>query len=96
MAFEKVAPQKVMDKLTGVSLEIVDLYSLRYTDHDQVATIDSEALKKDGKYSVCLYLSDLTSWDDSDDTEITPDEKEQIKRNVEKAFELLDADCEVS
>ena len=96
MGFQKISPQQIRDELAGVSLEIVDMYSLRYTDNDHTVTIDTEALKKDGKYSVCLYLSALESWDNPTDVAITDDDKKQIQHNIEQAFKLLDADCEVS
>lgn len=93
--FKKVGQQYVIDETAGISLEATGLNSFRYADNDYIASLSSEPLMKDGKYSVCLYLSELTSWDFPENQELTDEEREIIGSNVIQALKVLDIEVEV-
>jgi hypothetical protein len=93
--FKQISPQFVADDSLGVSLEMVDPYSFRYSDNDYVTILESEPLKRNGKYAVCLYLSDLDTWEIPENQKITSDELKTIKVHACKALQALDLDVEV-
>ena len=93
--FKQVNPQFAADENLGVSIEMVDPYSFRYSDNDYVTILESEPLKKNGKYSVCLYLSDLEMWKIPENQKITSDELKTIKVHACNALQALNLEVEV-
>lgn len=94
--FKAISAQYAVNAETGISLEVTGPYSLRYANNDYIADIASEPIKKDDKYSVCVYLSDLETWESPDLQPVSANDKQDIERHVRDALRALNVDVEVA